>query len=119
MRQDRMQSSEVLQETAQALAAVETLLAQARANLAGRVGGNAAALDAEQIAAHALAWMATYAAALRQLREWAARLAAGGALGELQPLVPACGFGEYLAQRCGGIGMGQGEIARPLDLGLA
>ena len=34
-------------------------------------------------------------------------------------LVLAVGFGEYLAQLAGGIAMGQGEIARPQDLGIA
>ena len=38
--------------------------------------------------------------------------------GEPQRLILAVGFGEYLAQLAGGIAMGQGEIARPQDLGL-
>jgi (2S)-methylsuccinyl-CoA dehydrogenase len=113
-----MQPRELLDRSADALAAVEAPVGQARANLAARVGNNAAALDAEQIAAHGLAWMATYAAALRQLREWAVRLDAAGEFGEAQQLILAVGFGEYLAQICGGIAMGQGEIARPFDLDL-
>ena len=112
-----------LEESAAALAAADALLARARGNLALRVtkGGavNAGRLDAEQIAAHGLAWMATYVAALRQLRDWALRLDRAGALGEAQRLILAVGFGEYLAQLSGGIAMGQGEIARPQDLGLA
>jgi len=113
-----MNSLEIFQESANALAVIEGLVAKARANLAARVGNNAAALDAEQIAAHGLAWLATYAAALRQLREWAGRLDAAGKFGDAQRLTLAVGFGEYLAQICGGIAMGQGEIARPFDLGL-
>ena len=113
-----MNSLEIFQESAKALAVIEGLVAKARANLAARVGNNAAALDAEQIAAHGLAWLATYAAALRQLREWAGRLDAAGKFGDAQRLTLAVGFGEYLAQICGGIAMGQGEIARPFDLGL-
>jgi (2S)-methylsuccinyl-CoA dehydrogenase len=113
---------ELLTDSAAALTAAETLLARARGNLAERVsrGGavDAVRLDAEQLAAHGLAWMATYVAALRQLREWAARLDAAGELGEAQRLILAVGFGEYLAQLCGGIAMGQGEIARPQELGL-
>src|SRR5579863_8721614 len=101
-----------------ALAAADALLSKARANLASRIGSDSAALDVEQIAAHGLAWMATYVAALRQLRDWAVRLDAAGELGEAQRLILAVGFGEYLAQLCGGIAMGQGEIARPQDLGL-
>ena len=75
-----MQPRQLLDYSADALAAVEALVGRARANLAVRVGSNTAALDAEQIAAHGLAWMATYAAALQQLREWAARLDAAGEL---------------------------------------
>ncbi len=113
-----MQIKDIFDSSAAALAAAETMLARARQNLGERVGADPARLDAEQIAAHGLAWMATYVAALRQLREWAERLAAGGELGEAQLLILAVGFGEYLAQLCGGIAMGQGEIARPQDLGL-
>jgi len=113
----------LLDSTAAALGAAEALLAQARANLSLRVAKDGAVdtarLDAEQLAAHALAWMATYVAALRQLREWSSRLDAAGELGEPQQLILAVGFGEYLAQLAGGIAMGQGEIARPQDLGLS
>jgi len=111
-----------LQHTSAALDAGDALLARARANLALRVsdGGavDAALLDAEQLAAHGLAWMATYVGALRQLHRWALRLDDAGELREPQRLIVAVGFGEYLAQLAGGIAMGQGEIARPQDLGL-
>ncbi len=111
-----------LAQTAAALNAAELLLARARSNLAGRVVRDgtvdAGRLDAEQIAAHGLAWMATYVAALRQLRGWAERLNETGEFAEPQRLILAVGFGEYLAQLAGGIAMGQGEIARPQDLGL-
>ena len=114
---------ELLPATAAALDAAEALLARARGNLSGRVvrdgAVDAGRLDEEQIAAHGLAWMATYVAALRQLRGWAVRLEGAGELGETQRLILAVGFGEYLAQLAGGIAMGQGEIARPHDLGLS
>jgi (2S)-methylsuccinyl-CoA dehydrogenase len=114
---------ELLSATAAALDAAEALLARARANLSGRVVRDGAVdaerLDEEQIAAHGLAWMATYVAALRQLRGWAMRLDEAGGFGETQWLILAVGFGEYLAQLAGGIAMGQGEIARPHDLGLS
>src|SRR5271163_1948225 len=113
-----MQPKTLLDDSAAALAAAEAVLAKARGNLATKVGSDPARLDAEQIAAHGLAWMATYVAALRQLRDWAQRLDGAGALGEAQRLILAVGFGEYLAQLSGGIAMGQGEIARPQDLGL-
>ncbi|HZK91222.1 MAG TPA: acyl-CoA dehydrogenase family protein [Stellaceae bacterium] len=114
---------ELLADSANALAAAEALLARARGNLAARVTRSgsidSARLDAEQLAAHGLAWMATYVAALRQLRGWAVRLDEADELGEAQRLILAVGFGEYLAQLCGGIAMGQGEIARPHELGLS
>jgi (2S)-methylsuccinyl-CoA dehydrogenase len=112
----------LLGESRSAPTAAEALLAQARGNLGARVGRDgavdAARLDQEQLAAHGLAWMATYVAALRQLRGWAARLDDAGEFAEPQRLILAVGFGEYLAQLAGGIAMGQGEIARPQDLGL-
>jgi len=114
-----MQPEALFETTATALASAETLLAQARSALSARIANDPVRLDAEQIAAHGLAWMATYIAALRQLHEWAVRLDVAGSLGEAQRLILAVGYGEYLAQICGGIAMGQGEIARPQDLGLA
>jgi (2S)-methylsuccinyl-CoA dehydrogenase len=112
----------LLKDSAAGLAAAEALLARAQGSLAAQVMRNGAVdaerLDAEQLAAHGFAWMATYVAALRELRNWAQRLDAGGEFGEARQLIVAVGFGEYLAQLAGGIAMGQGEIARPQDLGL-
>src|ERR1700744_6465293 len=105
-----MEPRTLLDNSAAGLAAAEALLAKARAYLAAKIGNDAARLDAEQIAAHGLAWMATYVAALRQLRAWAARLEETSEFGEAQRLILAVGFGQYLAQLCGGIAMGQGEI---------
>ncbi|HET9067638.1 MAG TPA: acyl-CoA dehydrogenase family protein, partial [Amaricoccus sp.] len=108
---------------AAAAADAAALVAAARARLAGRlvVGGrlSAAALEAEQSAAHALAWMATYAEALRELAAWGGRLDTEGRLGEMEALILQIGCGEYLAQLAGGIPMSQVEIARPADVGLA
>src|SRR5437016_12616833 len=73
---------------------------------------------AEQLAAHALAWMASYIEALRQMRNWALRLDEGGKFGEIEALILETAYGEYLAQLAGGIAMAQGEFARPQDLGL-
>jgi (2S)-methylsuccinyl-CoA dehydrogenase len=112
----------IFEDTATALAAAEALLAQARGNLSTRVAPDgdvdSGKLDADQIAAHGLAWMATYVAALRQLREWAVRLDKAGEFDDAQRLIVAVGYGEYLLQLGGGIAMGQGEIARPQELGL-
>ncbi|MCL5777620.1 acyl-CoA dehydrogenase family protein [Limibaculum sp. FT325] len=106
----------------EAVAAADALLVEARGRLAravsaqGRVSGRM--LDDHQYAAHALAWLATYVEALRQMTGWAARLKAEARLGEAERLIYAIGMGEYLAQVAGGIPMSQGEIARPADMGL-
>ena len=75
-------------------------------------------LDAEQHAAHGLAWVATYAEALKQLGEYASRMSGEGRYGDLEALICQIGFAEYLAQLAGGIPMSQGEMIRPHELGL-
>jgi len=106
----------------EAVLAAEGLLAAARTNIAnlvtqdGRV--SPALLDQEQRAAHALAWLATYVEALRQMARWARALDAAGRFGEIERLILETAFGEYLAQIAGGIAMSQNEIARPIDMGL-
>src|ERR1700693_4583123 len=76
-------------------------------------------LDREQRATHALAWLATYVEAVRQLGAYAERMREAGRLGELEQLIVGIGLGEYLAQIHGGIPMSKGEIARPADMGLS
>ena len=104
----------------EALAAADALLAAARAGTAARVirGGHidAGAFEAEQHAAHGLAWMATYVEGLRQMLGWAKRLDDAGRLGELESLILQAAFGEYLAQLGGGIAMSQAETVRPHDM---
>ncbi|MDE2161556.1 MAG: acyl-CoA dehydrogenase family protein [Alphaproteobacteria bacterium] len=75
-------------------------------------------LDREQRAAHALAWLATYVEALRQMARWARRLKDENRLGDVERLILQIAFGEYLAQIVGGIPMSQSEIARLSDLDL-
>jgi (2S)-methylsuccinyl-CoA dehydrogenase len=87
-----------------------------RVSSAGRISNEA--LEANQFAAHGLAWMATYAESLTQMSRWAEALAAAGRLAEIETLILRIAFGEYLAQLAGGIPMSQGEIARPGDLGV-
>src|SRR5690606_7190338 len=65
-----------------------------------------------------LAWVATYATAVRELAAWADRLAGEGRFGEVEELILAIGAGEYCAQVFGGIPMSQGEIVRPDVFGL-
>jgi (2S)-methylsuccinyl-CoA dehydrogenase len=112
----------LLNVTQQALEAAERVVAAARANLALRIAPDGAIdpgrLAEDQFAAHALAWMTTYVAALRETRLWAARLDNGGRLGAAEAAILEIVYGEYLAQLAGGVPMAQGEFARPSDLGL-
>ncbi|MEH6775848.1 MAG: acyl-CoA dehydrogenase family protein, partial [Cereibacter changlensis] len=108
--------------TAEALPEVEALFGRARealraeVTLGGKVSG--AALEQHQHAAHALAWLATYTEALRQMRAWAVKLEGEGRFGEMEALILQIGYGEYLCQIRGGIPMSQGEMARLSDLGI-
>ncbi|GLS43977.1 acyl-CoA dehydrogenase family protein [Methylobacterium brachythecii] len=74
---------------------------------------DAAKLEAEQHAAHGLAWLATYGEAVRELSGYAERLQGEGKLGETEILLVKIGAGEYLDQMFGGIPMSQGEMVRP------
>ncbi|CAO3360585.1 acyl-CoA dehydrogenase family protein [Azospirillum melinis] len=113
---------DLLQATATALDAVAQLAEAAERGVAALVAPDgrvdAALLDRHQVAAHGFAWVATYAAALRQMRGWAERLDHAGRLGELEAAMLQAAFGEYLAQLDGGLAMSQGEIVRPADFGL-
>ncbi|MBU1378986.1 MAG: acyl-CoA dehydrogenase family protein [Alphaproteobacteria bacterium] len=75
-----------------------------------------AALDAEQHAAHGLAWASAYAETLRQVAVWARALEAEGRLTEAEALPAQLLAHEYLSQLQGGIPMNQGEIFRPADV---
>jgi (2S)-methylsuccinyl-CoA dehydrogenase len=77
------------------------------------------ALDAEQHAAHGLAWTAAYAETLRQTAAWARALDARGALGEAEALPAQLLAHEYLSQMAGGLPMNQGEMFRAGDLDVA
>ena len=115
-------SEDLLSHCDDAVLAAERLFAHAKAAVAsnvvrdGRVDGSL--LDAEQHAAHGLAWLATYVECLRQLARWGKALQSTGRLAEIEELLLAAGFGEYLSQIAGGIFMSQNEVARPLDLGI-
>ena len=108
--------------TGAAIAPVETIFDKARAHLRdlvvaeGRV--SAKLVEANQDAAHGLAWLATYLESLRQMQGWAERMTTESRFGELEALIHQIAFGEYLAQIRGGIPMNQGEIVRPRDFGV-
>ena len=107
----------------EAVRAAEGVLHDATRAVRARVASDQHAadrlLDREQRATHALAWLATYVEAVRQLCAYAERMQAEGRLGELEQLIVEIGLGEYLAQIQGGIPMSQGEIARPADMGVS
>jgi (2S)-methylsuccinyl-CoA dehydrogenase len=107
----------------EAAAAAEALFADARRAVAARVTVDgrvvARVLDREQRATHGLAWLATYAEAIRQLAAYAERLQGAGAFGETEELLVRIGAGEFMAQVLGGIPMSQGEIVRLADMGLS
>lgn len=108
---------------AAALQVSDQLVAHATAAVAQLVRGadghiDGARLEDEQYAAHGLAWLATYAATLKETLHWAERLQGEGKLRELETLILQAGFGEYLAQMQGGISMSQVEIIRMADLGV-
>ncbi len=108
--------------TRQAVPAVEAVFEKARNSVRemvtsdGRVSG--ALIEANQTAAHGLAWLATYYQSLKQMQRWAEALDADGKFGEIEQLLHQIAFGEYLHQVAGGIPMNQGELVRLQDLGL-
>jgi (2S)-methylsuccinyl-CoA dehydrogenase len=114
---------EVISMVGDALAAMDALLDDARRAVGERVMVDGRVVsrrfDSEQRATHGLAWFATYVEAIRQLADYAQRLADGGGFGEIEELLVRIGAGEYLAQVLGGIAMSQSEIVRLSDLGLS
>jgi (2S)-methylsuccinyl-CoA dehydrogenase len=107
----------------QAATVVEALFGKARSRLSARLmpGGKLSSerLDAEQHAAHGLAWLATYAATLRELASFAQRLSAAQQLGETERLTLQIAAGEYLNHVAGGIPLNQSEFIRLPELGLS
>jgi len=106
----------LLSDCREGLAAAKALLDEARSAVAAKV--EADGLEAEQFAAHGLAWFATTVEGLAQMLRWAKGLQEAGKFGELEQLILAAAFGEYLNQLAGGVPMSQVEIARPADLGI-
>lgn len=115
-------TADLLDRAQAAVAAARSYLDQVKGEVTRRVvvdGRPQAALtDREQRAVHGFAWAATVVEALAQTEAWGRRLDENGTLGEIERLVISIGFGEYLAQLCGGIPMGPNEFFRPGDLGL-
>jgi (2S)-methylsuccinyl-CoA dehydrogenase len=114
--------ADLLDLTKAALPEVEALFDRAHAGVAAKVtvAGkvSAPALEEHQTAAHAMAWLATYVEALRQMRAWAGRVSEAGQFGEMEALILQITFGEYLNQIAGGLPMSQTEFARLADMGV-
>lgn len=108
--------------TGAAIAPIDEILTLATAKLKdmvtddGRVSGKL--IEANQTAAHGLAWLATYVQSLREMQKWAEALDTQGKFGETEALIHQIAFGEYLWQLYGGLQMNQGEILRLQDMGL-
>ena len=121
-RADATAIGDILPICAQALAASERVEAAAKQAVLRLVAPdgqvNPGLLEREQYAAHGLAWLATYVAALRESLRWAERLEQAGRLRELECLILQAAFGEYLQQILGGIPISQTEMVRPADLGV-
>ena len=109
--------------TRASIAPVEVVVAAAKSAVRALVTENgrvsSTLVDEQQTAAHGLAWLATYAEALRQMQAWADRLIEAGTFGEVEALIHQIAFGEYLCQISGGIPMSQGEMLRLHDIGLS
>jgi (2S)-methylsuccinyl-CoA dehydrogenase len=125
--QDLMMGSQIVLNdllvlTAKALAPVDGILEKAKASVRSMVSENGrvsnALVEANQTAAHGLAWLATYAQSLNQMQLWAEKLNADGLFSETEQLIHQIAFGEYLWQIYGGIQMNQAEILRLQDMGL-
>ncbi|MBF9044420.1 acyl-CoA dehydrogenase [Rhodobacterales bacterium HKCCE4037] len=113
---------DLLSLTGAAVTPAEALLDKAKSRVRDMVTDgdrvSAALIDANQTAAHGLAWLATYVEALRQMHKWAERLHGDDKFGEVEQLILQIAFGEYLWQIYGGLQMNQGEMLRPQDMGL-
>ena len=84
----------------------------------GLEGPLPAGLAESQFARHGRAWAATYVAVLTQLSDYCADMSAQSRLGALEYHLVHIVYGEYLNQLAGGLPMSQGEIVRPVDMGL-
>ena len=89
-----------------------------RAQLAPEGKVDREAFSAHQHIAHGYAWIVTYVETLRETANWASRLEADGAFGEIDALLAQILFSKYLADLVGGVPMNQGEIIRPHELGV-
>lgn len=105
-------------ELAPALTALEELYRRAERNVASRVTDGSGRissrlLDQHQLAAHALAYLATEVEAARQLGAWSDRVG-----GSLERRIAGSYIGELLRQLAGGIDLGACESIDLAELGI-
>jgi (2S)-methylsuccinyl-CoA dehydrogenase len=105
-----------------AVAAIEELYRRALPRVISHVseGGKISAkhLDAHQLAAHALAYLATELEAARQLTEWSTRVQTADPNAKLEPKIAAAYVGELLRELSAGVNLGPCESIGPADLWL-
>lgn len=101
----------------QGLSALERLYKAARDHVRARVTSDGkiatAKLDAEQLAAHALAYLATELEAATQIVRWA-----GQVRGPYEQLLARTYVAELLRALRGGVDLGQGELVPLAELGV-
>jgi (2S)-methylsuccinyl-CoA dehydrogenase len=111
--------SDLLRELGAAADVASAYADAARGAVRARVSArDRAALDREQHIVHGLAWVATYAETLREVRDWARALSEAGKFGETEQLLAKLLVAEYCAQLAGGVAMTQVETIRPADFGV-
>ena len=98
----------------EALAAARSYGGAAQTALGERLASRP--IDAEQRAAHGFAWVATTVAALEATLDWCE---SGRDSNPLDAKIATLAFAEGIGQLAGGLPMGQNEIFRPADLGIA
>jgi (2S)-methylsuccinyl-CoA dehydrogenase len=102
--------------------ALQVVLVEATSRMRVRVvvDGKVSAdkLEAEQHAAHGLAWLATYVQAVRELASYSERMSEEGRFGAIEEMLVRVGAGEYCEQVFTGIPMSQGEIVRLSAFGI-
>ncbi len=115
-------AKDLLRLCGEAAAGAERLLGRAtvavRAKVSDKDALSTALMEREQHACHGLAWLATYAEAIKQMAAYAKRLDKEGRFGEIEALLTQIGIGEYATQIIGGIPMSQSETVRFHDLDL-
>jgi (2S)-methylsuccinyl-CoA dehydrogenase len=112
-----MTAAALIAETRTAAQAADRLVLAVKRSVAAEV--KAKGIDTVQHAAHGFAWLATYAAVLKEMVHWAERLGAAGKFGAMERLIHQAVFSEYLAHMAGGLPMSQGETIRAGQIGAS